>query len=72
MNGNPKLHLLDKMLVSGVNSNIAHQTSKEKNIGNDTNVFISAELSTNIRCTCATMTNLFFNVGMWGFHFISS
>ena len=29
LNGNLKLHLLDKMLVSGVNSNIAHQTSKE-------------------------------------------
>ena len=31
LNGNLKLHLLDKMLVSGVNSNIAHQTSKGKN-----------------------------------------
>ena len=45
LNGNLKLHLLDKMLVSGVNSNIAHQTSKEKNVGHDT---ISAKVKKTV------------------------
>ena len=37
MNENLKLRRLDKMFVSGVNSIIAHQTSKEKKRGHDMN-----------------------------------
>ena len=40
LNGNLSFHFLDKMLVSAVSSNIAHQSSKETNVGHDTIVYI--------------------------------